>query len=100
MISPEELFNLAEESQRGFDNNSAIHIFQQIITDFPETEYAYRALFMQAFIISEEPRNRDRAISLFEQLLEQYPVGDLNESAAFMLQLLKSGTPIEQLLGQ
>jgi len=100
MITPEELFNLAEEAQRGFDNQAAVQIFQQIVIDFPETEYAYRALFMQAFIASEDQRQRDRAINLFEQLLEEYPEGDLNESATFMLEMLRTGTPIEQILGQ
>jgi parvulin-like peptidyl-prolyl isomerase len=95
MITPEELFLLAEDAQRRFSFGEAVAVFDQVISEFPDTEHAYRALFMKAFVTAEEVKDRDRAIALFEELLRKYPVGDLNESAQYMLEELKSGSSFE-----
>ena len=100
MITPEELFTLAEEAQRRMSYTEAISFFDLVLTNFTGTEHAYRAMFMKAFVTSEEIRNRDRAIELFEEFLEKFPEGDLNESAEFMLEALKSDTPIELMFGE
>ena len=100
MITPEELFTLAEEAQRRLAHAEAVNFFELVVSNFADTEHAYRAMFMTAFVTSEELRSRDRAIELFEAFLYKYPEGDLNESAEFMLEALKSNTPLELMFSE
>jgi len=97
-ITPEELFILAEDSQRRSAYTEAVNIYDQIINDFSTSEHAYRALFMKAFIIAENIGDTDKALKFFEECLTKYPNGDLNEAIEFMMESLKSGDLPEFLM--
>ena len=99
-ITPEELFTLAEQAQKKFSFGEAIFYFDQIISDYENSDHAYKAMFMKAFVTAEDLKDKAKAIDVFEELLSKYPNGDLNESAEFMLEALKSDTPIEMLISE
>jgi len=98
LVTPEELFQMAEEAQRRYSYVEAMDIFNSIMRDFPNTQHEYRAMFMKAFITAEDLKQTDSAIQLFEEFLRKYPEGDLNESANLMLEALKSDTDIEAMI--
>jgi tetratricopeptide (TPR) repeat protein len=100
LITPEALFNLGEEAQQRNSFQEAIAYYDQIIADFSDTDHAYKALFMKAFITTENLRDTNKAIDLFEELLKKYPIGDLNESATFMLEALKAGDNIDVMFNE
>jgi hypothetical protein len=98
LITPEELFTLAEDAQRRLSFGEAINMFDLVIADYPNTQHAYRALFMKAFVSAEDLKDSRNAIIFFEQLLSEFPGGDLNESAEFMLEALRANVPIESII--
>jgi hypothetical protein len=95
LITPEELFTLAVEAKRRLSFGEAISLYDVVISDYPDTQHAYHALFMKAFISAEDLRDTRNAIIFFEQLLREFPDGDLNESAESMLEALRDNVPIE-----
>jgi hypothetical protein len=99
-ITAEELFTKAEEAQKKFAFAEAVFIFDQIISDYEGTNDAYKAAFMKAFVTAEELKDKDKGIIMFEEFINNYPEGDLHEDARFMLETLKSGTSIENLLSE
>ena len=94
-MTPEELFSHAELLQRMGQVNDTFFLFDAIVNDFPDSEYAYRALFMKGFVASESEETINIAISAFEDLLEMFPDGEMNESAEFLLDMLKNGEIFE-----
>jgi len=98
LITPEELFQMAEEAQRRYSYVEAMDIFNSIMRDFPNTQHEYRAMFMKAFITAEDLKQTENAIILFEDFLRKYPEGDLNESANLMLEALQSDIDIETMI--
>ena len=99
-ITPEELFALAEDAQRRSAYAEAVTNFDQIIIDFGNTEHAYKALFMKAFILAENIGDTDGAVQMFEELLSKYPEGELNEAVEFMLESIKSGAFFDFMMSE
>jgi TolA-binding protein len=84
-LSQEEYFDLAEEAMKRRRYNDAVHYYDEIIKHYPEDESSYKASFMKAFLFAEEMDDREAAIEAFRSVIEDYPEGDLHESAQFML---------------
>lgn len=87
-LSAEELFDLAEESQKKKKYLQAIDYYDEIIQNYPNGTDDYKAAFMKAFIFTEDLHQDDEAKVLFEEFLKKYPTGELHESAEFMLREL------------
>ena len=98
-VTAEELFHVAEIAQRMGQINETIDFFDAIISDFPMTDDAYRALFMKGFVAAEHINDYNIAIDAFNELLQKFPEGELNESAQFMLEALLNNIPIDMLFG-
>lgn len=94
-LSAEELFTLADNSARQRNFNDAITFYDQIIKNFPNGNDDYRASFMKAFLVAEELKNETLALELFRAFLQKYPIGDLNESAQFMIDSLEGKVQFE-----
>ena len=93
-LTPEEYFTKAEESQKKRRFNDAVFYYDQIIKYHQNNSDDYKALFMKAFLYSEELKQEDKAVEYFNQLLTQFPEGDLNESATFMLKEMSGETKL------
>jgi tetratricopeptide (TPR) repeat protein len=94
VLTPEEYFTKAEESQKKRRFNDAVFYYDQIIKYHQNNSDDYKALFMKAFLYSEELKQEDKAVEYFNQLLTQFPEGDLNESATFMLKEISGETKL------
>ena len=81
----------------------SIMTYKEIAEKFPESKEAKQSLFMVAFIYDETLKDKDNAIASYKLFLEKYPEDTdpddkMSESAKIMLQVLESGTSIEQMI--
>ena len=83
-LSAEEYFDKAENSQKKRRFRDAIYYYDQIFKYYKNQKDDYKALFMKGFILAEELNEKDQALEIFNQVLDEYPEGDLHESAIFM----------------
>ena len=88
ILSPEELFTLAEQSQIRRRYVEAVQYYDQIIDYHKNGDDDYRALFAKAFLLYREMSRQDDAAQYFKQLLADYPAGALHESAQYILDLI------------
>ncbi|MDD2228400.1 MAG: peptidyl-prolyl cis-trans isomerase [Candidatus Cloacimonetes bacterium] len=93
-LSADELFTNADDAARQRNFKDAITFYDQIIKSYKNNSDDYKAFFMKAFLIAEEMKNKDLALQLFKDFLVQYPTGDLNESAQFMIDSLEGNLPV------
>lgn len=82
-----------------------IKTYKELAEKFPATKEAKQALFMVAFIYDETLKDKTNAITAYETFLQKYPTDSdandkMSESARTMLELLKSGKPIEEIIQQ
>lgn len=89
LLSAEELFRLADDAARNRNFNDAVTYYDQITANYRNGVDDYKAAFMKAFIVAEELKNTSLALDLFKSFLRQYPQGELNESAQFMIDTLE-----------
>lgn len=88
-LSPEEYFKKAEDAQKRNNFQQAVYFYDQIIKFYPESADEYKAKFMKGFVFAEDLNDKAEALSIFQKLVEQYPDGELNESAEYMIQELE-----------
>jgi hypothetical protein len=88
----EELFALAQEAQIAINQSEAIFFLDQIILEYPDTNYGNEASFMKAFLLSENAENRAKAIETLVMLLEKNPSYELRKAAEGVLDALRAGT--------
>ncbi len=87
-LTAEQLFNMAEDAQKRKRYNDAVTYYDQIIKVYKNGSDDYKATFMKAFLYSEELKDNEKAKELFQSVINDFPQGDLHESAEFMLQSL------------
>ncbi len=88
--SPEELWNLAQEST---DPYQRLRSYEEIVRRYPESDYAPQALFMIGFVYAEELSDRLLADRAFRLVLSNYPESDVSKSAEWMLKNLDKPLP-------
>ncbi|MCF7920012.1 MAG: peptidyl-prolyl cis-trans isomerase [Candidatus Cloacimonetes bacterium] len=93
-LTAEEYFQNAENSQKKRRYKDAIYYYDQICELYPNSQDAYKALFMKGFLYSEEMNDKDMAIEIFSKVISEYPEGELHESADFMIKELKGESNI------
>jgi parvulin-like peptidyl-prolyl isomerase len=92
-----EYFDLADTAAKNGKFTDAISNYDEIIKRYPNGVDDYKAMFMKGFLQAEELKRTNDAISTFETFLNKFKTGELNESAKFMLEELKKGTPTEEI---
>ena len=93
-LTPEEYFENAEKAQKKRRYKDAIYYYDQISELYPDSNDAYKALFMKGFLYSEEMDDKDMAIEIFQRVIAEYPEGELHESADFMIKELRGESNI------
>ncbi|MEM1216071.1 MAG: hypothetical protein AAGJ82_10320, partial [Bacteroidota bacterium] len=83
--SPEQLYKAAEIARSIGAYQRSLNLYSTIENYFPKYEKAPKALFMQAFIQTEDLKNEDEARRLYELFLEKYPEDDFVDDAQMML---------------
>ncbi len=92
-MTADELFTQADTAARQRNFKDAIVYYDQIINSYKNNSDDYKASFMKAFLIAEEMKQTDLALTLFREFLDKYPEGDLHESARFMIDSLEGKIP-------
>lgn len=95
LLSAEELFELANTAATQRNYKDAIVYYDQIISTYKNNKDDYKATFMKAFLISEEMKDKDTALIQFKKFLNDFPEGDLHESARFMIDVLEGKADVE-----
>ncbi|MCD4651769.1 MAG: peptidyl-prolyl cis-trans isomerase [Candidatus Cloacimonetes bacterium] len=100
-----ELFKMAEQAQKRRNTDEAISYYDQVIKFYPNNKDDYKALFMKAFLVSEEKGDEKKAIDLFDKLVTNYnreelddDTKELYESAEMMLKNLKGEIDIIKMI--
>ena len=93
LLTAEELFAQADDAARQRNFKDAIVYYDQIIKNYKNNVDDYKATFMKAFLVAEEMKNTQMALLMFKDFLVQFPEGDLNESARFMIDSLEGNIP-------
>ena len=91
MYSARELFDLAEESMKRNRHREAIQYYDQIVENYKNNDDDYKALFMKAFVMAEEMQNPQEAVKIFQSVIDNYPQGELHESAEYMIKSIEEG---------
>lgn len=97
-LTPEQLFEYADNAARNRNYKDAIRFYDQIILSYQNGDDDYKASFMKAFLIAEEMGETDRALELFQEFLEKYPEGDLHDSVEYMIDTLSGNADILEFL--
>jgi len=98
ILEADEYFALAEQAQNRGRYLEAIRHYNSIIEHHKNNEDDYRALFAKAFTYAGELGEKEKGIELFQQLINEYPTGELHESAEFMIETFSRGQiPVDNL---
>jgi len=83
-----EIAKLYNEMERF---SEAAREYQVYAALWPHSPEAYKALFMQGFILSENLKQDSLALPVFRSLLQRYPKTDLTDDAEWMIKNIESG---------
>jgi hypothetical protein len=88
-LTAEEYFTKAEEAQKSRRFKDAIFYYDQIIKYYKNNTDDYKAAFMKAFLHAEEMNQKEEALTQFKAFIQNFPEGELHESANFMINELE-----------
>jgi hypothetical protein len=71
-LATTDLFNQAVAAAKAGDGNRAIGLFRQLVTEFPESQFAPLALFNTAAIYDARP-DLDSTLGVLTELVQKYP---------------------------
>jgi len=80
-----------------------IKTYIELAEKHPDTKEAKQSLFMVAFIYDETLKDKQNAMASYQKFLDKYPKDNdqndkMSESARTMLEVLKSGKSIEEII--
>ncbi|MBK8980773.1 MAG: tetratricopeptide repeat protein [Ignavibacteria bacterium] len=80
-----------------------IKTYIELAEKHPDTKEAKQSLFMVAFIYDETLKDKENAMASYQKFLDKYPKDNdendkMSESARTMLEVLKSGKSIEEII--
>jgi len=79
--------------------SAAVNEYRVIIGLWGDEPDAYKAYFMQGFVLSEYEKKDSLALLAFEEMLKRFPNSELSEDARVMVNNIKSGGKIlEELI--
>ena len=87
--TPYALIRLAKIAQRDKDFNAVDSLCTVIYSDFPESFVADQALMLDAKILAEELKNKEKALKCYEKILDEYNVSLYLAEARKNYRLLK-----------
>ncbi|MCB9288332.1 MAG: tetratricopeptide repeat protein [Lewinellaceae bacterium] len=86
--APEMLYKGAEIARTIRSYDKALKMYAQVVEEYPESERAPQALFMQAFTLDSDLRQLDKAKALYEKFIADYPEDDFVDDAQILLENL------------
>ncbi len=86
--APELLFKAGETARSIRQFPKAIEIYNRIYDNFQQHEKAPQALFLKAFTLDNDLKQKDAAKALYEEFLKKYPTNDFADDTEFLLKNL------------
>ena len=86
--APEYLFKAGETARSIRQFPKAIDIYNWIYNKFQGNEKAPQALFLKAFTLDNDLKQKDAAKKLYEEFLKKYPTNDFADDTEFLLKNL------------
>jgi TolA-binding protein len=83
--APQMLYKAGEIARSIRQYEKAIDLYEQLVTAYPEHEYAPRALFMQAFTLDDNLKQFEQARLKYEAFLARHPNDDFADDAQVLL---------------
>ncbi len=93
--SEKEYFDLGYENYNNEQYEKALSEFKGLLENYPESEFASKAMFMVGFINANHLNNLEEAKKYYEMFIKKYPNHELVDSAKYELETL--GKDIEDL---
>ena len=84
-------YELANIYQELGSYTMAVDEYRFIAGVWPQDPNAYKAYFMQGFVLSEYEKKDSLALLVFEEMLSKYPNSELSEDAKILVDNIKSG---------
>jgi hypothetical protein len=84
-------YELANVYQELGSYNDAVNEYKIIAKIWPGDPNAYKAYFMQGFVLSEYEKKDSLALLIFEEMLDRFPDSELSEDAKVLVENIKSG---------
>ncbi len=84
-----EMFLTAENYIKAGDFNSGIKTFTNIYNEFPESQFAAKGLFAAGFILENDLKLTDSAVSVYDTLIAKYPNSEYVRNVAMKVTIYK-----------
>jgi len=84
-------YELANVYQELGSYAAAVTEYKAIAGIWPQDSSAYKAYFMQGFVLSEFEKKDSLALLVFEEMLSKFPNSELSEDAKILAENIKSG---------
>ena len=97
-LSPDLLFKAAELANGLKHHEESIKLFSRLVIEYPDFRKAPAALFMQAFVLETEIKNKDGAKEKYKEFLKKFPDSKLAPSAQASLDQLNANLSNEELI--
>lgn len=81
----EELFQQGDKFETESNWEEALHAYNKVVRDYPESENADKALHKSAFIYYNNLKDFEKSIELHKTMIESYPESSYLPQAAFMI---------------
>ncbi len=89
-VTPEEFIRQVREATSPADK---ITLCENMLSQFPDSQYAAYAQFLRGFTYSEELRNYIEALKSFEWIIEKHPDSKLVPAARWMIENMQKEHP-------
>ena len=93
-LTENELFTRAQKYENAAEFEKAIADYTTIISNYPESNNRYKAIFMIGFLSYENLKDADRALEYFDMLIAEYPDCDLADDAHALKKMASEGKDI------
>lgn len=94
--NPNWLHRAAETARSVKNYKKAIELYQNVYTNYPESDRAAQAFFLHGFTLDNDLKQIDEARVQYEAFLQKYPDNDFADDAQFLLENL--GKSEEELI--
>ncbi|MDR0518250.1 MAG: peptidyl-prolyl cis-trans isomerase [Fibromonadaceae bacterium] len=84
-------YELANIYQELGSYSDAVNEYKVVAKVWPNDPNAYKAYFMQGFVLSEYEKKDSLALQIFEEMLSKFPKSELSEDARVLVENIKSG---------
>jgi outer membrane protein assembly factor BamD (BamD/ComL family) len=91
-----DFFDYAQKFQDEEKPQTAIKLYEEILSFLPNSPNRDKALFLTGFVYSEQLKDYIKAKGIFEKFIKEYPQSDLKDDAEYLLKNLGKEPDLEK----